>query len=55
MSKGKLWSFLLFALIIGAPLLYLGSCVREELKFDSCLDRGGSWNHAAKSCERARN
>ena len=31
-----------------------GSCVRQELDIDSCLDRGGRWDDATKSCEGAR-
>ena len=54
MTKRKLWSALLLGLIVGAPLIYLASCVRDEMQFDSCLDRGGSWNYSAKKCDGAR-
>ena len=54
MTKRNLWTAWLLALIVGLPSLYLGSCVRDEMQFDSCLDRGGSWNQSTKECEAAR-
>ena len=52
--RERLWTVLLIGLILGAPLFYLGSCVSEEMAFDSCLDGGGSWNYGTKTCDRSQ-
>jgi hypothetical protein len=54
MSKDRLWSLALLALVAGIPLLYLGSCALEHLSIDECLDAGGRWNYGAGECEGAR-
>ncbi len=34
-------------------LVMLGLWVRNEMKIDSCLDRGGKWDERRQTCEGA--
>jgi len=40
------------ALVVAAALL--GPSIQRFLAIDSCLDRGGSWDHEARMCRGAR-
>jgi hypothetical protein len=46
------WFFVaLFALV---AVLAWSPAVKRFLRVDSCLDRGGGWNHDAGTCEYER-
>lgn len=45
--KLLLWTFV-FALLV-----VLGLWLRNEVRMDSCLDRGGKWDSHQETCEGA--
>ena len=47
MSMGKKGS-LVFAVIVSALVLFFTA--RNCMSVDTCLDRGGSWDHKEKRC-----
>ena len=49
MSK-RLRTIIGFAAIL-IPLLVVGDYVREFLRVDICLDRGGSYNYGVQACD----
>ncbi len=43
-------AILIFLLILGATLLWGAMWAYRFLALDSCLDRGGRWDHADNRC-----
>lgn len=39
--------------LVAVVLIAAGVRVKREVSIDSCLDRGGRWNHEVAACEGA--